>query len=114
MKHVPVYCPDYPDGLLYKHTPIYWKGSHQSAESGGPKSRDRKEDDFEKTRSVLIANSAIFSSLQNKDRHKKRKIAMLDIDVDRLPTKRFKVSDKMENDEEDGVEILENKYANMK
>ena len=121
MKHVPPHCPDYPDGMLYKHTPIYWKGAHHGVaqEEKGAEPAERKEDidNFEKTRKILIAHSGIFSAFGNKDKHKKRKIAMLGIDVDQLPpAKRQKMSDKMENDadaQDDGVEILENKYVDI-
>ena len=113
--NVPLFCPDFPSKMLWKQTSIFWKGRHHehAADSDDKKTEDEDIDNFEKTRKILIAHSGIFSSFENKNKHKKRKIAMLDIDVDQLPsTKRAKMNDKMEEEEDDGIEILENKYAN--
>eukprot|EP01083_Nonionella_stella_P223114 795517_1 len=123
MKHIPAFCPDYPDNLLYKNTPIYYKGISHHEESNSNKTKHKmndkmKEDNFEKTRKVLIANSNIFSdnSYENKN---KRKLTTHEHSNNRKRQKlnngyALKRSDKMENDQEDeDDQIMDNPYANM-
>merc|ERR1719411_2575408 len=55
MKHIPEFCPSYPDNLLYQHTPIYYKGisHHQNEGEDDEKIKDminNHEDNKEKTR----------------------------------------------------------------
>ncbi|ETO28794.1 hypothetical protein RFI_08331 [Reticulomyxa filosa] len=30
LRHIPIYCPDFPDDYMYKHTPIYYKPGRQT------------------------------------------------------------------------------------
>merc|ERR1712228_971593 len=125
MKHIPIFCPPYPDNLLYKNTPIYYKGmSHHDNEQ----KNDSKNtaDAFEKTRNCLIKNSNLFSTFNQRKKGTKRKLKMngnLTNGIGKPPQKRQKLcngksktkSDKMENDEDDEEEhqIIHNPYANM-
>ena len=135
-KHVPPFCPDYPDNLLYKHTPIYYKPSahHYEEDDGGDNNinksqqlEQRKQDNFEKTRQCVIKHSELFSGYKannlndaNGGRGTKRKSLLPKLDKNRPPHKRQKLnnhqgvkrgkrSDKMENDDDE--EIIDNDVA---
>ena len=97
MKHIPEFCPDYPNNLLYKHTPIYYKplAHHYQDDGDGNNIIDqtkqeqieqKKQDNFEKTRKCVINNSEIFSNHNdtdkdnknnNNNKNKKRKLSGL-------------------------------------
>ena len=74
MKHIPPFCPDYPDNLLYKHTPIFYKplahhydhdGDNKIDESKSQQLEQRKQDNFEKTRKCVINHSELFSGYKS-------------------------------------------------
>eukprot|EP01084_Bolivina_argentea_P013609 25548_1 len=126
MKHIPLYCPDYPDNLLYKNTPIYYKGirHHDDDNKSNEISKKIKEDNFEKTRNILIEHSNVFSSYENKNRINRNNKREIFVDMNRNnnnmepPIKKQKlnagnsknINDKMENDDDDD-DIIDNPYA---
>merc|ERR1712032_471423 len=66
-KHIPEHCPLFPSGFTYRHTPIYYKQKGNDEFEDDERQRDGDADDFEKTRKILIAHSAIFSEKVNEE-----------------------------------------------
>jgi len=129
MKHIPLYCPDYPDvALLQKNTPIWYKGTGHQEDDTQSNEHKHNKSSFEKTRKCLIKNSNLFSSIsQNRNKRKLNddKSGIGNFFSNSLPpNKRQKLSnghskkqsDKMENDDDEHegneeMEIIPNPYA---
>eukprot|EP00484_Ammonia_sp_Unknown_P030765 CAMPEP_0197053028 /NCGR_PEP_ID=MMETSP1384-20130603/27391_1 /TAXON_ID=29189 /ORGANISM="Ammonia sp." /LENGTH=337 /DNA_ID=CAMNT_0042485865 /DNA_START=32 /DNA_END=1045 /DNA_ORIENTATION=+ len=144
MKHIPAFCPDYPDNLLYKHTPIYYKPMAHHYEHDDDEHMDtakqkeieqRKLDNFEKTRQVVIDYARVFSAQSHENNkndgdrkhhqnEKKRKLSGLQgVLLNNGPSKKRQklngehkkkvAKDEADDANDNGVEILQNPWAAM-
>jgi len=67
-RHIPPYCPDFPDPLTYQHTPVFWRKNavefsqhERNNESKHDEKDNIEQNDIEKTRKIIIENANIFS-----------------------------------------------------
>jgi len=67
-RHIPPYCPDFPDPLTYQHTPVFWRKNavefsqhERNNESKHDEKDNIEQNDIEKTRKIIIDHANIFS-----------------------------------------------------